>query len=529
MFRLKILKSIFLLAFFSALSLSALGQRNVLIIIADDLGSDYCGFYENHLDTVNLPNVRRLLKTGVRFKNAWSNPFCSPTRAGILTGRYSFRTGVGAAIGGNTTAVLDTAEITIPKLLTKFKPAGIAKAHIGKWHLQTPTPKTNYIFPNKMGYDHYEGSFTGELANYFNWTKITNGTESTSTNYASTENADNAISFIKKNKDTPFFVWLAFNAAHTPYHLPPTSLLKNNTLSGSSSDISANPKNYFKAMNEAMDREIGRVFDSLTVYNLWANTDIIFIGDNGDDSRVAQSSPAKGSVYQGGLQVPMIISGPSVKSPNRTSDALVHTTDLFATILELFGHSQWASQIPNSKPVDSKSLLPILKNNAQEVHDWVFAEVFKGPNPASDGKTIRNKTYKFIKLDDGTKKLFNLAQDPNEKTNLYSENMTGSNLTNWEYLCGEMSKLLGATIGCSLVLSTEMESLKAIPFPNPFSTNIQFANQSEELIYVLFAADGKEIYRGPNIKNQDFSFLPKGVYYLQSTENIGALFKMIKE
>jgi arylsulfatase A-like enzyme len=75
-------------------------------------------------------------------------------------------------------------------------------------------------------------------------------------------------------------------------------------------------------MNEAMDHEIGRVFDSLTVYNLWSNTDIIFIGDNGDDSRVAQSSPAKGGVYQGGLQVPMIISGPSVKSPNRTRDAL---------------------------------------------------------------------------------------------------------------------------------------------------------------------------------------------------------------
>ena len=102
MFRLKILKSIFLLAFFAALNQSAYGQRNVLIIIADDLGSDYCGFYENHLDTVNLPNVRRLLKTGVRFKNAWSNPFCSPTRAGILTGRYSFRTGVGASCFGSS-------------------------------------------------------------------------------------------------------------------------------------------------------------------------------------------------------------------------------------------------------------------------------------------------------------------------------------------------------------------------------------------------------------------------------------------
>lgn len=530
MFRPCLLKSIFLLAFLATLSQDSFGQRNVLIIIADDLGSDYCGFYENHLDTVNLPNVRRLLKTGIRFKNAWANPFCSPTRAGILTGRYSFRTGVGAAIGGNTSAVLDTAEITIPKLLNKFKPRGIAKAHIGKWHLQTPTPKTNYIFPNKMGYDHFEGSFTGELTNYLNWTKITNGVESTSVRYSTTENADNAIAFIKKNKEIPFFVWLAFNAPHTPYHLPPTDLLKNNTLSGNSSDISANPKNYFKAMNEAMDREIGRVFDSLTVYNLWSNTDIIFIGDNGDDSPVAQSSPAKGSVFQGGLQVPMIISGPSVKSPNRTSDALVHTTDLFATVLELFGYNQWPSQIPSSKPVDSKSLIPILKNETQEVHDWIFAEVFKGPAPASEGKTIRNKTYKYIQLDNGTKKLFNLSLDPNEKMNLYSSDITGSNLTNLTYLCGEMSNLLGITTGCSLVLSTEMESSKTNnPYPNPFNSKIDLFTYPDGIIYILSTSDGKEIYKGPNIKNQDFSFLSKGVYYFRTSENLGSVFKMIKE
>ena len=107
--------------------------------------------------------------------------------------------------------------------------------------------------------------------------------------------------------------------------------------------------------------------------------------------------------------------------------------------------------------------------------------------------------------------------------------MTGSNLTNWEYLCGEMSKLLGVSNGCSLILSTEIESLNAMPFPNPFNSKINFSDQKDGLIYILFAADGKEIYRGPTIKNQDFSFLPKGVYYLQTTENIGALFKMIKE
>jgi len=109
----------------------ASAQRNVILIIADDIGSDYFGFSENHLDTIPTPNIRKLLTRGVRFRNAWSNPLCSPTRAGILTGRYSFRTGVGNAIGGTTSAVLDTSEITIPRLLNRFKTNGIAKANIG--------------------------------------------------------------------------------------------------------------------------------------------------------------------------------------------------------------------------------------------------------------------------------------------------------------------------------------------------------------------------------------------------------------
>lgn len=144
-----------------------LAQRNVILIIADDLGTEYCGFYENHMDTVAMPNIRKLLSRGVRFNKAWSNPLCSPTRAGILTGRYSFRTGVGNAVGGATSNVLDTAEITIPRLLNKFKPGALAKANIGKWHLQLPMPTSNYTFPNKMGYDHYSGNFTGVLSSYY--------------------------------------------------------------------------------------------------------------------------------------------------------------------------------------------------------------------------------------------------------------------------------------------------------------------------------------------------------------------------
>ena len=126
--------------------------RNVVLIIADDLGKNYCDFYSDHLSTVNLTNVKRLLNRGVVFNNAWSNPLCSPTRAGILTGRYGFRTGVGDVVDGNNPK-LSTNENTIPKILNLFAPTAIAKACIGKWHLTDFSP-AGYNYPTAMGFDH---------------------------------------------------------------------------------------------------------------------------------------------------------------------------------------------------------------------------------------------------------------------------------------------------------------------------------------------------------------------------------------
>ena len=141
-------------------------QQNVLLVIADDLGMDYCGFYEDAQDTASMPHVRSLLGRGVRFTNAWSNPNCSPTRAGLLTGRYGFRTGVGTAISGQGYAQLDTSEITIGKLLKNAAPVTYATANIGKWHLNQQTTQS-LIYPNLMGYDHYSGNFLGEIPDYY--------------------------------------------------------------------------------------------------------------------------------------------------------------------------------------------------------------------------------------------------------------------------------------------------------------------------------------------------------------------------
>jgi arylsulfatase B len=431
-------------------------QRNVILIIADDLGSDWCGFQENRIDTVNLPNVRKLLSRGVRFSNAWSNPVCSPSRAGILTGRYSFRTGVGNVIVNPMSAQLDTAEMTIPKLLKNANaPIKYATANVGKWHLQVQNA-ANLNNPSKMGYDYYAGSFAAEVTNYYNWSKVTNGVASTSTTYATIDNTNNAIAWMNQQGTKPFFLWLAYNAPHFPIHLPPDSLITNRSLSGTATDIAANPKNYFKVMAEAMDNRIGKIFDWLEANNKLDSTDIIFVGDNGDDRTAAQiinQMRIKGSVYQGGVTVPFIIAGPSVKNPGRVSNALVNLQDIFATVVELTGYTNWQTQIPANKPVDSKSLVPVLKNTATTARPWAFTEVF-GTNTASDGKAIRNQDYKLLNFDSGKQEFYNLTNDPNEASNLLTRTLTATERTNYNYLCTEMGLLLGRTV-CNPSVNTK--------------------------------------------------------------------------
>ena len=181
-------KKIFLLSLLFVFALKTQAQHNTVLMIADDLSPDYFGFYENAVDTVDVPHIRSLLARGVRFKYLMSNPVCSSTRATILTGRYSFRTGVGGIVGGlGGSNQIDTNEISIPKLLKMYNP-NIAKANIGKWHLKQASPAMNLMSPQALGYDWFEGPFIGQLPSFTNWTKYTNGVSNNVTTYATTEN-----------------------------------------------------------------------------------------------------------------------------------------------------------------------------------------------------------------------------------------------------------------------------------------------------------------------------------------------------
>lgn len=519
------------LLFILFLSSTTFGQRNVILLIADDLSPDYFGFYEHHGDTVDVPHIRSLLAKGIRFKNFMTNPVCSSTRSTMLTGRYSFRTGVGYIVGSTQgSGTLDTAEKTIPELLNNYNP-NIKKANIGKWHLHNPTPASNLLNPLVMGYDHFEGPFIGALPNYYNWTKYTNGVASTITTYATTENINNAVSWLKTlNNTQPFFMWLAFNAPHAPYHLPPNNL-HSYTLSGTAQDIQQNPKNYFKAALQALDTEIGRLFDSLQVLNRLDSTDFIFIGDNGNTEVTAQISNtnrAKGTIYWYGVNTPLIIAGPSVQNPGRVSDALVNSVDVFSTIEELMGHTNWSSSIPANKPVDSKSLMPVIKNITDSIRPWSFCEVFMNTTDSSEGKSIRNKSYKLIRFENGVEEFYRINTDYLEATNLITQSMTSEDITNYYYLCNELTNLIGSGTYCTNAMSihpvAENESLEV--YPNPFTSSIRLKGIRYDSEVWLYDITGRVILHDKAAQLQDLSNLKNGVYELKTNKG---RFKVVKE
>ncbi|MFA9215000.1 MAG: sulfatase-like hydrolase/transferase [Candidatus Methylacidiphilales bacterium] len=525
----KIVTYILLLA-----TINANAQRTTILIIADDLSADYFGFYPNYIDTVDVPNLRKLVNNGIVFTNNMSNPVCSSTRSGILTGRYSFRTGVGGIVGGiGGSNQLDTAEVTIPKLLKKFNPL-IAKANIGKWHLHQPNPASNLLNPLKTGYDHFEGPFIGQLPSFTNWTKYTNGVASNIATYATTENVNNAITWLKNQNNNSVFLWLAFNAPHEPLHLPPANLHTFKTLPGSAIDIKNNPKSYFKAMIQTMDTEIGRLFDSLKAMNRFDSTDFIFIGDNGNTPRTAQiadTSKAKGTVYEYGVHTPLIIAGPSVVNKKRYCNALINTTDIFATVLELQGYSNWQSQIPTNKPVDSKSILPIIKNTATEIRPWQFCEIFKLIHDSDEAKAIRNMYYKLIHFDYGKTEFYNLKKDPLETKSLNNYwSMSADESYNYDYLCGQYVQLTNSVRPCIVTGINEIsKNLTINIYPNPFTKQIKINNLATKECVALFDSYGKCVYNGTDIENQDFSKLIIGIYFLKTEKTTIKLIKANEE
>ncbi|MFT7623526.1 MAG: arylsulfatase A-like enzyme [Myxococcota bacterium] len=422
----------------------------VLLIIADDMGIDATEIYadqdgdgvaDDGRTYAPMPNLAKICSDGVQFQRAWSYPICSPTRSSILTGRYAFRTGIGTAVGK---VGLKKGETTLPQLLDQVDP-DFASANIGKWHLGTANGVGGDDAPKTMGWDHFAGLLSGGVQQYDQWNRTVNGVTDNETGYTTTVMVDDAVDWIgQQDPAKPWLLWLAFNAPHTPFHLPPAALHTDTSLTGTTPHINANKSAYYRAAIQAMDTEVGRLTQWIEDQELGPVT-IIFVGDNGTPNQAVEApwlpSRVKGTVYQGGVRVPFCVAGPAVSGDPRKSEALVSTVDLFATILELLGGD--VPTLLNGIVHDSQSIVPLLQSaDATGTRTYNLAETFGADVDTAVG--IRGEQYKLVRVEGEPEAFYDISQDALETAPLSIPGLTGAALAAYEELSQTLITL-GAT------------------------------------------------------------------------------------
>ena len=308
-----------------------INQPNILLVITDDQGIDASAQYSLSNDLPNTPVINALARNGITYENVWGTPSCSTTRAALLTGMHGVNTGV-LSVPGNLSADFTT----IQRFLSQNEASSnYQTAVFGKWHVDGGGGNLNH--PNDLGVGHYAGHLRPNITDYFDWTITINGVEERSTTYHTTALVDNAIDWIDEQQN-PWFAWLAFAAPHAPYHAPPDEF-NTRGLSGTQADINANEREYFLSSIETLDAELGRLLDSMDPATR-DNTIVMVIGDNGTPRDVLDNDSflaghQKGSLFEGGVRVPLVISGAGVTRTNVRENGLVSVVDFFPTIAAL--------------------------------------------------------------------------------------------------------------------------------------------------------------------------------------------------
>jgi len=269
------------------------------------------------------------------------------------------------------------------------------------------------VNPESFGLDYYAGLIRGAVQDYYQWQFTEDGFGSLQTGYATEVFTDLSIDWIN-NQSKPWFLWLAYNAPHTPFHVPPAEMHSQGNLPEYTNGL--DPMPYYMAAIEAMDYQIGRLLKAIPQDEL-NNTVIIYLGDNGTPNQVAQSpysfSTVKGSLFQGGINVPMYVSGSGVYRKGEEDNNLICSTDLFSTIADLAG--------VNSPSInDSKSFRSLLK--VESAHrEFQYSEMNDGTD---DLWTISNGEFKLIINANGNEMMFDLINDPYENNDLLNSGLS---------------------------------------------------------------------------------------------------------
>lgn len=398
-------------------------RPNILHIVADDLGWKDVGF--NGAKDIRTPNIDKLATGGAVFDQLYAQHLCTPTRASLMTGRYPFRYGLQTVVIPSVASYgLDTSERLLPECL---RDAGYGTAIIGKWHLGHADTK---FWPKQRGFDYQYGAMIGEL-DYFthdehgvlDWYR--DNVPVREEGYTTQLLGKDAVRFIKaQSPGKPFYLYLAFNAPHTPYQAPQEYIDRFK-------EISDPTRRVYAAMVACLDDEIGRVVAALDETGLRRNTLILFHSDNGgsfdatftgvmaDVSKIkipCDNGPyrdGKGNLYEGGTRVCALANWPGVIRPGSRVGGLIHVVDLFPTIAGLAGAST-----AGCKPLDGLNVWETIAEGKPSPR----TEVVYNLEPYRCG--IRQGDWKLIwhtTLPTKTE-LFNLAKDPSETKNLADSN-----------------------------------------------------------------------------------------------------------
>jgi arylsulfatase A-like enzyme len=365
-----------------------------------------------------------LAKNGARLEQFYAQPFCTPTRAALMTGRYPFRYGLQTVvIASSHTYGLATDEFLLPQAL---KEAGYETAIIGKWHLGQADKK---YWPRQRGFDYQYGPLIGEI-DYFtheqhhvlDWFR--NNQPVREKGYSTTLLGDDAVRLIEKHDAAkPLYLYLTFNAPHTPYQAPQDYLDRYKAIEEPS-------RRAYAAMITAMDDQIGRVVEALDKKGLRENTLIVFQSDNGgtanpmfagegDMSKVkipVSNGPwrdGKDTLYEGGTRVIALANWPGHIKPGVTIDEMIHVVDLYPTLARLAG-----APTTKAKPLDGLDVWGTISEGKPSPRTEIVynVEPFRAGVRQGDWKLVwRTPLPQSVEL-------FNLAKDPAEKTNLATEN-----------------------------------------------------------------------------------------------------------